>query len=226
MAGKGLREMGGTRQTRIGILVYDGVDLLDVSVPYELFHWAVDHDDTLSLHLVAENRGWVSSHHGLRFEVDEDIHSCPQLDLVWVAGAKPELLTKAMENKAILDFLRAQARSARYVTSVCNGALILAAAGLLDGYEATTNWAYLPCFARYPGIRVARGYPRYVIDRDRVTGGGPTSGLDEALKLISLLRSDDAAREVQLIIQYHPDPPFHWGDPAQAGKPPATSCPL
>jgi transcriptional regulator GlxA family with amidase domain len=227
-AEKGLPEMGDTRQTRIGILVYNGVDLLDVSVPYELFQWAAEFDETLSLsvHVVAENRGPVTSHHGFRFEVDEDFRGCPQLDVVWVAGAKPQLLAKAMKNEVILDFLRAQAQSAAYVVSVCNGALILASAGLLDGYEATTNWAYLPCFERYPAIRVAEGYPRYVVCRDRITGAGPSSGLDEALKIIALLRGDDAARQVQLTIQYHPDPPFHCGDPDQCGRPPATCCPI
>ena len=104
--------------------------------------------------------------------------------------------------------------------------MILAAAGLLDGYEATTHWAFLPCFARYPEIRVAPDYPRFIVDRDRVTGGGISSGLDEALKVIALLRGDDAAKDVQLTIQYHPRPPFDWGDPAQAGTPPATSCPV
>ena len=161
-----------------------------------------------------------------RFEVDEEIHDCPPLDVVWVPGADPKFLAEAMKNETILGFLRKQAARRNYVVSVCEGALILASAGLLDGYEATTHWAFLPCFARFPTIRVAAGYPRYIVDRDRVTGGGISSGLDEALKVIALLRGDDAAKNVQLTIQYHPKPPFQWGDPGQAGQPPATSCPI
>jgi transcriptional regulator GlxA family with amidase domain len=215
-----------SRQTRIGILVYEGIDLLDVAVPYELFGWAAVADSTLSVRLVAEKAGRVTTRDRFRFEADDEIHNCPPLDVVWVPGADPKFLAEAMKNETILGFLRKQAAGAQLVVSVCEGALILAAAGLLDGFEATTHWAFLPCFARFPKIRVAAGYPRFIVDRNRVTGGGISSGLDEALAVIALLRGDDAAKNVQLTIQYHPQPPFQWGDPAQAGTPPATSCPI
>ena len=104
--------------------------------------------------------------------------------------------------------------------------MILATAGLLDGYEATTHWSFLPCFARFPKIRVAAGYPRFIVDRDRVTGGGISSGLDEGpLGVIALLRGEDAAKNVQLTIQYHPQPPFQWGDPAAGGDAPGDVMP-
>ena len=98
--------------------------------------------------------------------------------------------------------------------------MLLAAAGLLNGYCATTHWAFIPCFAAYPEIEVAEGFPRYVIDRDRITGGGISSGLDEALAVVALLAGDEIAKSVQMTTQYFPDPPF------SQTITPSTSCPL
>ena len=141
---------GAPRRTQIGILVYEGVDLLDVAVPYELFGWAAAADSSLAVRLVAARAGQVTTRDHFRFEANDEIHDCPPLDVVWVPGADPKFLADAMTNAAILDFLRRQALVAQFVVSVCEGALILAAAGLLDGYEATTHWAFLPCFAQVP----------------------------------------------------------------------------
>jgi transcriptional regulator GlxA family with amidase domain len=87
------------------------------------------------------------------------------------------------------------------------GALLLAAAGLLDGYEATTHWAFIPCLKEFPQVKVVEGYPRFVVDRNRITGGGISSGLDEALKLVELLSSYQVAQSVQQATQYYPCPP-------------------
>jgi transcriptional regulator GlxA family with amidase domain len=125
-----------------------------------------------------------------------------------------------MRGGPYLDFLKAQAAGADYVSSVCEGAMLLAAAGLLDGYRATTHWAFVPCFARFPAIKVAKGFPRYVVDGNRVTGGGISSGLDEALQLVALIAGADIAKEVQMTTQYFPQPPF------DQSIVPATTCPL
>src|SRR5467141_1111725 len=109
---------------------------------------------------------------------------------------------------------------ARYVTSVCEGALLLAAAGLLDGFEATTHWAFIPCLKKHPAIKVAEGHPRFVVDRNRVTGGGISSGLDEAFKLVELLSDYATAQKVQQTTQYYPRPPV------SGTLPNATGCPL
>jgi cyclohexyl-isocyanide hydratase len=98
--------------------------------------------------------------------------------------------------------------------------MLLAAAGLLDGYEATTHWAFIACLQAYPDVKVVEGFPRFVVDRNRVTGGGISSGLDEALKIVELLESYEVAQQVQQLTQYYPCPPV------ASVLTPATSCPL
>lgn len=126
-----------------------------------------------------------------------------------------------MNDKVYLDFIKQQSEKAVYVTSVCEGALILASAGLLDGYEATTHWAFVPCLKKFCKVKVADGYPRFVVDRNRITGGGISSGLDEALELIARASSYEIARQVQLVTQYFPQPPINGSIPDQN-----NSCPL
>jgi cyclohexyl-isocyanide hydratase len=123
-------------------------------------------------------------------------------------------------SRTYLDFLVHCSLTSRYVCSVCEGALLLAAAELLDGYEATTHWAFIPCLRKFPKIKVSNGYLRFVLDRNRLTGGGISSGLDEALKLVKLLVSYESAQNVQRLIQYYPDPPV------QSALPAADVCPF
>src|SRR6185503_2278970 len=104
--------------------------------------------------------------------------------------------------------------------SVCEGALLLASAGLLDGYQATTHWAFIACLKSYSRITVVDGFPRFVIDGNRVTGGGISSGIDEAFELAARISSYAIAKQVQAVTQYFPKPPFS-GDMLQPGK-----CPL
>jgi transcriptional regulator GlxA family with amidase domain len=210
----------------IGIPVYDGVDLLDVTVPWELFNWMAQIEGDApsggrrkATVLVSADGDAVRTRDGLRLTVDMRLEESPDLDVLWVPGGAPVRLQVLMQDARFIRFLQAQSQNAQWVTSVCEGALLLAAAGLLDGYRATTHWAFIPCLALFPNIRVANGFPRYVVDRNRVTGGGVSAGLDEGLQLVSLLAGDIVARKVQLNIQYHPDPPFDDGDPSTA-KPP------
>jgi cyclohexyl-isocyanide hydratase len=98
--------------------------------------------------------------------------------------------------------------------------LLLAQAGLLDGYLATTHWAFIPCLKRFPAISVAEGHPRFVVDRNRVTGGGISSGLDESLKMVELLAGYEVAQKVQRFTQYYPSPPV------ASMIPPTDTCPL
>lgn len=106
-------------------------------------------------------------------------------------GGDPSALKLLMSgrNRAYIDFLVKQAKNAHFVCSVCEGALLLAVAGLLDGFEATTHWSFVPCLKQFPKIKVAEGHPRFVVDGNRVTGGGISSGLDEAFKLVELIAS-------------------------------------
>ena len=147
-----------------------------------------------------------------------------RFDVLFVPGAgKPEL-PLYMEHdgqNSFLNLLTKAAGDVEYVTSVCTGGLLLAAAGLLDGYKATTHWAYKHILKNkeiFPKVKVEDGYPRFVVDANRVTGGGVSSGIDEALKMVEILQDENVAEQVQLTIQYGPDPPFYSGDPSKASK--------
>lgn len=194
--------------------VYDGVDMLDICGPYEMFRWA-----GFRIDLVAEKPGAVhfsvnqdDSHPvnaPFTFNVADGLSAAP-CDALWVPGGSPDSLSKiiADEDGAYLSFLRAQAEQSRYVCSVCEGALLLAAAGLLDGFTVTTHWAFIPYLIQnYPAVKIADGHPRFQLDRDRLTGGGISSGLDEALQLIALLAGTATAQSTQQTTQYYPDPP-------------------
>jgi cyclohexyl-isocyanide hydratase len=136
---------------------------------------------------------------------------CPQLDVLCVPGG---FGTDAMVNdEEMLAFLRKQAEGARYVTSVCTGSLVLGAAGLLGGYRAATHWSamdYLPLFGATPAKT------RVCVDRNRITGGGVTAGIDFALTLVSLLFDRQTAEAIQLGLEYNPAPPFNAGSPDTA----------
>jgi cyclohexyl-isocyanide hydratase len=137
---------------------------------------------------------------------------CPMdLDVLFVPGG---LGTAAvMDDADVLRFLAERAPRAKYVTSVCSGSLILAAAGLLDGYRATTHWAAYDALAAF-GVDVSD--ERVVIDRNRLTGGGVTAGIDFGLTLLAQLRGDAVAQMTQLAMEYDPAPPFDAGSPKRA----------
>ena len=187
----------------IGIPVYDSVDMLDVTGPYEFFTWA-----GFEVELVAAEKRMHCFREGFRFEVIKSFpEASPRYAALWVPGGDPAALNALMKDDTYLGFLRDKAAVTPLVASVCEGAMLLAAAGLLDGYEATTHWAFIACLKRFKGVTVVEGHPRYHHDRDRLTGGGISSGLDESLRLIELLNGTAAAEQVQLMTQYYPSPP-------------------
>ncbi|HEY1796169.1 MAG TPA: DJ-1/PfpI family protein [Stellaceae bacterium] len=210
----------------IGIPVYEGVDLLDVMGPHEMFGWAKSPHFEIDVLIVGETLRRVTSRDGVTFLPHASFRqierSGRQLDVIWVPGGDPDALKRLMTDKRrrYLNFVIAQSRQARITASVCEGALLLAQAGLLDGYRATTHWAFIPCLKQFPAVTVVPGTPRFVIDRDRLTGGGISSGLDEALALIELLAGTKVAQSVQQTTQYYPDPPVC------SDLPEATDCPF
>ena len=208
----------------IGIPIYEKVDLLDVAAPAEIFDAMKNSAPQLKAEvcLIAENDRDVVTKAGVTIKPDKCFHEVPHLDVLWVPGGDPSALKKIMHDpkRTYLDFLISRAANARWVTSVCEGAMLLAQAGLLDGYLATTHWAFIPCLKQYKAISVAEGYPRFVADRNRVTGGGISSGLDEALKMVELLAGYAVAQQVQQFTQYYPAPPV------ASTIPPARGCPL
>jgi len=202
----------------LGIPVYEGVDVLDVAGPFELLDWG-----GFEVRIAAEKPGPVLCRGGISVVAPHALADEPQYDVLWTPGGDPDALACLTygPNQTYIDFLKKQAADAAYVCSVCEGALLLAAAGLLDGYTVTTHWAFLPCLAeRYPAVTVAQGHPRYVWDRNRLTGGGISSGLDESLALIERVFGTAQAQSVQQTTQYYPRPPVTSEIPA------ATSCPV
>jgi len=202
---------------RIGIPVYDGVDMLDVAGPYELFITAGYEIEVVS---AAGKDVPLTFRGGFSFNVGKSFKDAASFEVLWVPGGDPPALNKQMSDQTYLGFLRDRGRDAKYVCSVCEGALLLAAAGLLDGYTVTTHWAFYPCMARFPNVTLASGYPRYCLDRNRLTGGGISSGLDEALMLIQLISGTQKAQDVQQFTQYYPRPPV------TSTIVPETECPL
>lgn len=205
---------------KLGIPVYNGVNLLDVAGPYEMFKW-IDSSKGLDVVILSEAGCPVTTMNGIRFDVHASFSETPRLDVLWVPGGAPDVLGQIMSDPAspYLTYLRKVAAHAQWVCSVCEGALLLARAGLLDGHKATTHWAFVECLKRFP-IEVDTTHARFIVSGNRLTGGGISSGLDEALELITLLFGEDTATGVQVTTQYFPVPPVN------GAIPPAPSCPV
>ena len=198
---------------KLGIPIYEGVNLLDVAGPLEMFFWASLEQDLQPI-LVSQDGGTVTSANKVCFKAQASFADTPRLDIVWVPGGLPDALVGIMKDpdSPYLKYLRQVAANAKWVCSVCEGALLLAQAGLLDGHKATTHWQFVKCLQRFPGIDVDTTYQRFVVsekgNEKRLTGGGISSGLDESLELILLLFGEDVARSVQKTTQYFPKPPL------------------
>ncbi|GAB1720475.1 MAG: transcriptional regulator [Nitrosospira sp.] len=192
----------------LGIPVYEGVNLLDVAGPWEMFNW-VDKKFGLETLIISQDGHPVTAVNGFHFNADVSFDNAPPLDILWVPGGSSDALSGIMKDPAspYLAYLQQIAAAAKWVCSVCEGALLLARAGLLDGHQATTHWDALKCLQRFPEIDVVLTHPRWVVSGNRLTGGGISSGLDESLQLITLIYGPEAAAEVQLITEYFPNPP-------------------
>ena len=192
---------------QIGLLLFEDMTQLDFTGPYEVFARLPE----TRVHVVAKSMDLVRTERGLVLAPTVTCEDCPPLDVVVVPGGPGQ--QHLMLDDEVLLFLRRQADRAKYVTSVCTGALVLGAAGLLRGYRATTHWLSLPFLELFGAIPTDA---RVVVDRNRVTGGGVTAGIDFGLRLAALLRGDRIAQQIQLQMEYRPDPPFDAGSPETA----------
>ncbi|TXI61369.1 DJ-1/PfpI family protein [Mycolicibacterium mageritense] len=195
---------------RIAMLIYPGFTTLDLVGPQQVLSALPD----TTVHLVAKTADPVTTDSGITIAPDRSFADCePQYDLLFIPGGRgTEIMVR---DDATLAFVRTIATNARYLTSVCTGSLILAAAGLLDGYRAASHWAFREFLAAYGAIPDDR---RVVVDRDRMTGGGVTAGIDFALQLAAVLTDEKFARTLQLVLEYDPAPPFDCGTPERADK--------
>lgn len=191
----------------IGLLVFPDVQQLDLTGPYEVFASLPD----VKVYLIWKTLEPLIASTGLTLVPTVDFNDCPPLDVICIPGGLG--INALMEDEQTLEFIRHQARTARYVTSVCTGALVLGAAGLLQGRRATTHWASHPLLAAFGAI-ATQG--RVVRDGNLVTGGGVTAGIDFALTLVAELFDEEQAQAIQLQLEYAPAPPFNAGNPTTA----------
>jgi cyclohexyl-isocyanide hydratase len=192
---------------QIGLLVFPKVTQLDLTGPLQVFASVPG----AQVHLIWKRIEPVPSDCVLTLTPTVSFADCPQLDVICVPGGAG---TDDMVNdEEMLAFLRRQAAGAKYITSVCTGSLVLGAAGLLKGYRATTHWTSMDYLAPY-GATPTR--TRVCVDRNRVSGGGVTAGIDFALTLVSILVDRQTAEAIQLRLEYNPAPPFNSGSPDTA----------
>ena len=192
---------------QIGLLLFPKVTQLDLTGPFEAFARIPG----ARVHIIWKRIEPVISDVGLQLLPTTTFADCPKLDVICVPGGPGQV--DLMDDTEVIEFVRRQGETARYVTSVCTGALVLGAAGLLQGYEAATHWASMDNLPYFGAKPVAK---RIVIDRNRITGGGITAGIDFGLYVASLLSDQTTAEKIQLFLEYDPKPPFAAGSPQVA----------
>ncbi len=189
---------------RIGFLLFPNLTQLDLTGPFEV----LSKTPRGEVHLIWKTREPVRDNSGLTVVPSTSFADCPQLDLICVPGGPG--VSAVMEDAEALAFLRRQAAGARYVTSVCTGSLVLAAAGLLKGKRAACHWMSRELLREFGATPVAE---RVVRDGNIITGGGVTAGIDFGLTVLAEIAGRDHAELVQLRIEYNPQPPFAAGSP-------------
>ena len=191
----------------LGAILFPAMDQADFTGPFEVLA-NVPHS---TFHVLAVEKTPVRDVRGLILTPQMTLAESPQLDVLLVPGGAG--VNAVMEDEAVLAFVRRQAAGAKFIFSVCTGALVLGAAGLLKGRRATTHWASHHLLSRFGASPVNN---RVVVDGNIVTAAGVTSGMDGALRVVALLRGEPAAQMIQLHTQYAPEPPFNCGTPESA----------
>ena len=194
---------------QIGILLYPNVTQLDATGPAQV----LSRVPGAQMHMIWKTRDPVPTDAGFSIVPTTTFADCPQLDVICVPGGGGQVAV--MGDAEALDFLRKQAATARYVTSVCTGSLILGAAGLLKGYKSACHWAWRDMLKDFGATPVAK---RVVRDRNRISGGGVTAGIDFGLTVAAELAGEEVAKSIQLVLEYDPQPPFDSGSPEKAGS--------
>ncbi|MBU2895548.1 DJ-1/PfpI family protein [Vibrio hepatarius] len=134
---------------------------------------------------------------------------CPRVDILLVPSSGNPI--EQINDTQVIQYLKVVGKREKYITSVCTGSLILAETGLLDGYKTATHWAYQEVLSFYPQVTYVD--KRVVVDRNRISGGGVTAGIDFALTLVAELSNRERAQHIELLFEYDPKPPFQTGNP-------------
>jgi cyclohexyl-isocyanide hydratase len=191
----------------VGMVLFPKLTQLDLTAPYEVF----SRMPNTTVLLAATTLEPVRSERGLAITPGVTFDETRPLDVVCVPGGVG--VNTMMEDEVFLRFLQTVGRQARYLTSVCTGSLLLGAAGLLSGYRATSHWMSLDLLPLFGALPVEE---RVVVDRNRITGGGVTAGIDFGLVVAAELLGPAIAQEIQLTLEYDPSPPFASGSPRTA----------
>jgi cyclohexyl-isocyanide hydratase len=194
--------------TKIAFLLFPGLTQLDMTGPAQF----VSRMPGATVHYVWKTLEPVPTDAGFSIVPTATFASLPQVDILCIPGGVG--VSDVMNDDEAMDWIRKVGADAKWVTSVCTGSLILGAAGLLRGYQATSHWAWHHHLAMFGAVPVKA---RTVVDRNRVTGGGVTAGIDFALTLIAAASGEGVARTLQLGLEYDPAPPFDCGSPEKAG---------
>lgn len=193
----------------IAMLIYPGMTALDLIGPQQVFGYVM----STHVHLVARTKDAVVSDTGVTIQPSKTFADCPNpVDILFVPGGGKATVA-LMNDDETLAFLAQRGKTAKLVTSVCSGALVLGAAGLLRGYKATSHWAVRDVL---PLLGAELVSSRVVQDRNRITSGGITAGIDFGLRIAAQLRGEDYARALELTLEYDPQPPFASGTPEKA----------
>ncbi len=187
------------KNLEIGVLVFPGLTHLDVSGPCEVLARLPN----ARVHLLWKDTKTFLSDVGLPVTPSLAFDKCPDLDILCVGGGPG--MTSILNDEEVISFVASKGESARYVTSVCAGALILGAAGLLTGYKSACHWLMLDLLEHFGAVPTPE---RVVIDRNRISGGGVTAGIDFAIAVAAEVCGDNIAKSIQLFLEYQPKPPF------------------
>jgi cyclohexyl-isocyanide hydratase len=192
----------------LGLIFFPGMTSLDIVRPQQVLS-PLPGIDT---YRIWKTLGPITTDDGMVVLPDTTFDNCPRLDIICIGGGIGQAAVE--DDPELLAFLRNQGSTAKYVTSVCGGSIFLAKAGLLEGYRAASHWAGRPQLA---ALGVDFSTERVVVDRNRITGGGVTAGIDFGLTIASILYGEEIAKIVQLLLEYDPAPPFDTGSPEKAG---------
>jgi cyclohexyl-isocyanide hydratase len=192
----------------VGFVIFPELTQLDFSGPQQVLARLPQS----AMHIVAKSVAPVPSDSGLSLVPTHTFENCPRLDLICIPGGITGVV-RAMGDQETIEFVQRQSRTAKYVTSVCTGAFILGAAGLLKGRRATTHWAFTELL---PLVGATHEKRRVVKDGNLITAGGVTSGIDFGLRVVADIAGEAVSQGIQLSLEYDPDPPFASGHPDRA----------
>ncbi|MBD1906307.1 DJ-1/PfpI family protein [Funiculus sociatus GB2-A5] len=197
-----------SQQYVIGLVFYPGMTALDIIGPQTVFATLPG----IQIHRIWKTLDPIQTDDGMKIIPDTTFGNCPPLDIICIGGGLGQ--SAVVDDPEILAFLRQQGSMTKFITSVCGGSEFLAKAGLLQGYRSATHWMFREQLAA-AGVQV--GTERVVIDRNRMSGGGVTAGIDFGLEIAKVLYGEETAKLVQLLMEYDPAPPFDVGSPEKAG---------